>query len=170
MRTSRAPPGQEVALDVVHAALFDLALMLGFARLVRVDHEAVVLGALPVGVLGLGLIPAALGDPSLEVVQHHPLGHAAGRQAQRVDCPVRAGGGERTPLRQDTLRNGAVLLQNWCDVDRVRHGRRRGRGRPEGASPAFPPRMPIRIRRPMITGVRVLLLPRVQLELPRPIL
>ena len=68
---------EEVALDVVHAALFDLAFVLGSARAAGSDQEAVVLGALAVGLLDLGVMPAGMSNGGFEIVDHQALRHAA---------------------------------------------------------------------------------------------
>jgi hypothetical protein len=70
-------PAQEVALDVMHATLFDLALMLGCAYPTRIDEETVVLGKFAVGLLHLWIILAGPQNCRLEIVQHHPLWHTA---------------------------------------------------------------------------------------------
>src|SRR5439155_6014752 len=68
---------QEVALDVMHAALLDFALMFGGARSAGRDQKAVVFGTFAIGLLHLWVVPAGFGDGGLEVVEHDALGHAA---------------------------------------------------------------------------------------------
>lgn len=64
--------GQEVALDVTHATLFDLALESGGARWIGIDEESVVFGTFPVGALRHRVVEAGLDNRRLEVVGHHP--------------------------------------------------------------------------------------------------
>ena len=68
---------EEIARDIVHAALFDLAFVLGRARATGSDEEAVMLGTLAVALLDLGVIPGSLGNASLEIVDHQALRHTA---------------------------------------------------------------------------------------------
>lgn len=82
---------EEVALEVVHAALFNFAFVLRSGRAAGGDQEAVVLGAFSVGLLDLGVIPAGLSDGRFEVVDHQALGHAA-EELKRVTMEQAPGG------------------------------------------------------------------------------
>src|SRR5450759_4677349 len=74
----RIATGQELARDVVDASLLDLPLVLGCARPRRVDEEAVVLGALPVGALDDGITAKTRPhDGRLEVIGDNPRGGAS---------------------------------------------------------------------------------------------
>ncbi len=68
---------EEIARDVMHATLLDLALVLGRTRAAGGDQEAVVFGALAIGVLHLRVIPGRLGNAGFEIVDHQTLRHAA---------------------------------------------------------------------------------------------
>ena len=90
---------QEVALDVVNAALLDFALVLRRAHPTRCDQEAVMLGALAVGLLHLGFVPLGIDNRRLEVVDDQPLGHAA----EELQRPTMAPQPRRELLVEDEL-------------------------------------------------------------------
>ncbi len=69
--------GQGVALDVVDAALFHLAFVLGRARPTGRDEKAVVLGALAIAALDLGIVERGVDDRGAEIVEHDAARDAA---------------------------------------------------------------------------------------------
>ncbi len=67
---------QEIALDVVHTALLDLALVFWGAGATGGDEEAIVFGTFAVGQLHLRVIPTRFGNTRLEIVDHEARRHA----------------------------------------------------------------------------------------------
>ena len=88
-------PGEGVALDVVDAALLDLALVLGRARAAGRDEEAVVLGEVAVAALDLRIVEGGVDDRGPEIVEVMCPPRLCGRPAattrpDRVDCVIAA--------------------------------------------------------------------------------
>jgi hypothetical protein len=81
---------QEVALDVVDAALLDLPFQPGGDRWIRIDPKAIMVGALAIAPLGQRLVDAGMHDRALEVVQDNPLRHAA-QKVERVPMTQQSG-------------------------------------------------------------------------------
>jgi hypothetical protein len=76
-------PGEGVALDVVDAALLDLAFMLGRAWPAGRDQEAVVLGELPVAALHLGIVEGGVDDAGPQIIEVMCPARLRGRPAGR---------------------------------------------------------------------------------------
>src|SRR5262249_43320290 len=93
---------QEIALDVVDAALFDFAFMFGGARPTGCEQKAVVLGTLAVGLLHLRVVPAGFGDGGLEVVEHDALRHTA-EEIEGVPVQKQPGRDTLVPHKFDVL-------------------------------------------------------------------
>src|SRR5262249_40120102 len=72
VHVAEGAPGQGIALDVVHPALFDLPLVLGCPRAARRDEEAVVLRELAVTALDLRIVQGGVHDRGAEVIEHDP--------------------------------------------------------------------------------------------------
>jgi len=75
---------EEIAFDVVDAALLDLALVLGRAHAAGGDEKAVVLGTLTIALLDERVIAQRADDGSLEIVTDDALGNAA-EEGEGVD-------------------------------------------------------------------------------------
>src|SRR5439155_20012265 len=67
---------QEIAFDVVHAALLDLALVLGRPRATRRDEKAVVLGALAIRALDDRIVEGGVDNRRFQIVEDDPARNA----------------------------------------------------------------------------------------------
>ena len=74
--------GEDPALDELHAD-FSLGLVSGPAHPGGDDGEAVVLGEVGVGGVGVGLVAVSTGDGRAQIVGHDDLGDAV----EEVQCP-----------------------------------------------------------------------------------
>jgi hypothetical protein len=77
-------PGQRIALDVVHPALLDLALVLRRAGTTRRDQETVMLGKVTVAALDLGIVERRVDDRGAEIVEVMWPARLCGRRHQPV--------------------------------------------------------------------------------------
>ena len=76
-RFVRRPSSEEIATDVVDAALLDLPLQAGRPRRLGVDEEAIVCGAFPIGTLRHRLGETGPHNRRLQIVGHDARRHAA---------------------------------------------------------------------------------------------
>lgn len=89
--------GQEVALDVMHA-VFDFALVAGLARGGGADQKAVVQPQAAIGLAQHRVVHQGLQHRRLEIVRHHPVGHAA---EALEGAPMQANPGRRLLIEDE---------------------------------------------------------------------